>query len=81
MEEYTVRSPLPGVFYRRPAPGEEPFAEPGASVAAGQVIGLVEIMKQYSEIRAEAAGVVTAFLAENEAVIGAGDPVATIREG
>ena len=76
-----MRSPLPGVFYRRPAPDQQPFAEPGSSVGAGQVIGLVEIMKQYSEIKAEAAGVVIAFLAGNEAVIGAGDPIATIREG
>lgn len=81
MKEYTVRSPLPGVFYRCPAPDQEPFAEPGALVTADQVIGLVEIMKQFSEIKAEVAGVVTAFLPENEAVIGAGDPVATIREG
>lgn len=81
MAEHTVRSPLPGVFYRRPGPDQQPFAEVGSSVSAGQAIGLVEIMKQYSEIKAEVAGTVTAFLAANEAVIGAGDPIATIEAG
>lgn len=81
MTEHTVRSPMPGVFYRRPAPDQPPFAEIGASVTAGQTIGIIEIMKQFAEVKAGTAGTVTAFVAENEALLGPGDPVATIEAG
>src|ERR671927_253817 len=53
MAEHTVLSPLPGIFYRSPAPTEPPFVEIGAAVTADQTIGLVEIMKQFAEVKAE----------------------------
>lgn len=81
MAEHTVRSPLPGVFYRQPAPGQPPFVEDGGTVTPDQTIGVVEIMKQFSEVKAGVAGRVTGFFAENEGVLGPGDPIATIEQG
>ncbi|MER6628056.1 acetyl-CoA carboxylase [Streptomyces sp. NPDC000987] len=81
MSEHTVRSPMPGVFYRCPAPGRPPFAEIGATVTADQTIGIIEVMKQFAEVKAGAPGKVTAFIAENDALLGPGDPVATIEAG
>ncbi|MEU5096519.1 acetyl-CoA carboxylase [Streptomyces sp. NPDC020996] len=81
MAEHTVRSPMPGVFYRCPAPGQPPFAEVGATVTADQTIGIIEIMKQFAEVKAGAVGTVTAFIAENDGLLGPGDPVATIEAG
>lgn len=78
MGEHVVHSPLPGVFYRRPAPGEPPFVEVGGSVTADQTIGLVEVMKQFAEIKAGTDGRVTAFSVDNESVLGPGDAIATI---
>ena len=78
MPEHTVRSPLPGVFYRRPAPDQPTFVEEGSTVSADQTIGLVEIMKQYQEVKAGADGSLTAFVAEDQSVLGAGDAVATV---
>ena len=49
-------SPLPGTFYRRPAPDKPPYKEVGDSVAIGDVIGLVEVMKTFYEVKAESAG-------------------------
>ena len=34
MSEHLVRSPLPGIFYRRPAPDQPPFVEEGDAVTA-----------------------------------------------
>jgi len=70
-----ILSPLPGTFYRRPSPEEPPFKEVGDSVAVGDVIGLVEVMKTFSEVKAEAAGKVAAFLVENEDPVTAGQPL------
>jgi acetyl-CoA carboxylase biotin carboxyl carrier protein len=81
MAEHTVRSPLPGVFYRSPAPTEPPFVEVGAAVTADQTIGLVEIMKQFAEVKAGADGALTGFTVDNEATVGPGDPIATIDAG
>lgn len=80
MAEHTVQSPLPGIFYRQSAPGQPAFVEDGATVTADQTIGVVEIMKQFAEVKAGVDGRVTAFLVENEGVLGPGDPIATIEQ-
>ncbi|MBD1548479.1 acetyl-CoA carboxylase [Roseibium aggregatum] len=67
-----IRSPLPGIFYRRPAPDQPPFVEDGGSVEAGTVVGLVEVMKSFHEVVAEEAGTNVRFVAENEQPITVG---------
>jgi biotin carboxyl carrier protein len=81
MAEHMVLSPLPGIFYRSPSPTEPPFVEVGSAVTADQTIGLVEIMKQFTEVKAGADGNLTAFSVENQATVGPGDPIATIDAG
>jgi biotin carboxyl carrier protein len=78
--EKTIKSPLPGTFYRKPSPDAEPFVSEGAEVNAGDVVGLVEIMKSFHEIKSEETGVLDRFLVENDDVVEAGDDVATLRE-
>ncbi|TNM38653.1 biotin carboxyl carrier domain-containing protein [Nocardioides albidus] len=80
MSEHAVTSPLPGVFYRCPSPGEPPFVEDGAAVESGQVIGLVEIMKQFTEIRADAAGVLS-FEVDDLGMVEPGATIAVVKEG
>lgn len=67
-----IQSPLPGTFYRKPAPEEPNFVEDGASIAAGDTIGLVEVMKTFHEVKAQAAGDNARFQVENEAPVMAG---------
>jgi acetyl-CoA carboxylase biotin carboxyl carrier protein len=78
MAEHQVLSPLPGIFYRRPAPDNPPYKNDGDRVADGDVIGLIEVMKQFTEVNADASGTVVRFLVENEAPVEAGDPVLLI---
>ena len=80
MTEHSVPSPLPGVFYRSPSPGAPPFAEVGDTVTADTTIGLVEIMKQFSEVKAGVDGRLTGFSVEDQGVLGAGDVLATIEQ-
>ena len=70
-------SPLPGTFYRRPAPDKPSYKMDGDSVAKGEVIGLIEVMKSFNEVKADAAGRIT-FIAENEEPVMAGQPLAEI---
>ena len=66
-----VLSPLPGTFYRRPAPDQPPFKDDGADVAVGDVLGLVEVMKNFQEVTAEVAGSGIRFLVEDGEAIDA----------
>ena len=78
MASKQILSPLPGTFYRKSAPDQPPYKEEGDSLAAGDVIGLVEVMKSFHEVKAEVAGKVAKFLVENEAAVMAGQPLVDI---
>ena len=54
-----ILSPLPGTFYRRPAPDKPLYKDEGDTVAVGDVVGLVEVMKTFYEVKAEVAGKIT----------------------
>ena len=73
--ERTIKSPLPGTFYRRPNPQAEPFVSEGDEVAPGDVVGLVEIMKTFQEIHSDATGCIARFLVENSALVDAGQDI------
>jgi acetyl-CoA carboxylase biotin carboxyl carrier protein len=78
MAKKEILSPLPGTFYRKPAPDQPPFKAEGDMIAAGDTIGLVEVMKSFHEVSAEFAGKITRFLVENEDPIMAGQPIAEV---
>ena len=60
-----VESPMVGVFYRAPEPGAPPFVELGDVVAPGQTLCMLEAMKLFNELKADAGGRVTAIHADN----------------
>jgi len=49
--EELIRSPIDGIFYACPEPGAPPFVAVGSRIRAGQVIGLIEVMKTFNPIR------------------------------
>jgi acetyl-CoA carboxylase biotin carboxyl carrier protein len=73
-----ILSPLPGTFFRKPAPDKPPFKAEGDQVAVGDVIGLIEVMKSFIEVHADAAGKIVRFVVENEAPVMAGEPLAEV---
>jgi biotin carboxyl carrier protein len=75
-----ILSPLPGVFYRKPAPDQPAFKEEGDAISAGDVIGLVEVMKSFHEVKSDTSGKVGKFLVENEDGIVAGQPLVEIED-
>ncbi len=78
MASKQIVSPLPGTFYRRPAPDQPPFKADGDTVAAGDTVGLIEVMKSFQEVKAEVDGTIVRFLIENEDPIMAGQPIADV---
>jgi acetyl-CoA carboxylase biotin carboxyl carrier protein len=65
-------SPLPGIFYRKPAPDKPAFKSEGDIVAVGDVVGLIEVMKSFIEVHAEASGKIVRFIVDDEEPIMAG---------
>jgi acetyl-CoA carboxylase biotin carboxyl carrier protein len=78
MAKTEIVSPLPGTFYRRPSPDKPPYKEIGDRVAKGDIVGLIEVMKTFYEVKAEADGKVTQFFVENEDAVQAGQPLAEL---
>jgi acetyl-CoA carboxylase biotin carboxyl carrier protein len=58
----TVKSPMVGTAYLRPAPEAAPFVDIGTMVKSGDKILLVEAMKTFNEIIAPKGGTVTQIL-------------------
>lgn len=73
-----ILSPLPGTFYRSSAPDQPPFKADGADVAVGDVIGLIEVMKSFHEVKAEVAGRNVQFVTDNEEPVMAGAVLAEL---
>ncbi|MBS4190493.1 biotin carboxyl carrier domain-containing protein [Bacillus sp. FJAT-49705] len=79
-EQKTVLTPIPGVFYRKPAPDKDVYVKEGDAVKTGDVIALVEVMKNFYEIKAETEGVLAQFFVEDEDLLDAGQEIAVIIE-
>ncbi len=71
----SIKAPLTGIWYGSPAPGSAPFVEVGREVAIGQVVGLIEAMKLFNEIKSELAGRVVRVVPESGTLVKAKQPL------
>src|SRR5712691_2791810 len=71
----TVNAPLTGIFYRASSPQTDAFVQVGSKVESGDVIGLIEAMKLFNEIRSTASGKVRRIFAENGQLVRAHQPL------
>lgn len=81
MSKLQIISPLPGIFYRSSSPTEPPFKNDGDSVAVGDVIGLIEVMKSYHQVQATVSGNNVIFSTESESPVVPGQVLAEVELG
>lgn len=62
---HIVRSPMVGTFYSSPNPDAPSFVKVGQSVKAGDTLGIIEAMKMFNQIEADASGTLLAIVASN----------------
>jgi acetyl-CoA carboxylase biotin carboxyl carrier protein len=74
-----ITAPLTGVWYGAPSPGARPYVQLNGEVAAGQVVGLIEAMKLFNEIKSDVAGTVSRILADNGALVKRQQPLYEVR--
>ena len=70
-----VMAPLSGIWYGAPSPGSAPYVSLDGEVAVGQVIGLIEAMKLFNEIKSDRAGRVVKINAEDGKLVRAKQPL------
>lgn len=64
-EGHIVRSPMVGTYYASATPGAAAFVQVGQKVKLGETLGIIEAMKMFNQIEADASGTITAILVEN----------------
>jgi acetyl-CoA carboxylase biotin carboxyl carrier protein len=74
-----VPSPLLGIFYSTPKPGEPPFVHIGSKLEEDTVIGIIEVMKLMNSVRAGLKGQVVEILVENGAAVEYGEILMRVR--
>ena len=78
-EGEVARSPMVGTYYAAPSPEADPFVSVGQEVAVGDTLCIVEAMKMFNQIEAEASGTVVAILVENGQPVEFDQPLFVIR--
>jgi acetyl-CoA carboxylase biotin carboxyl carrier protein len=71
----SVKAPLTGIFYAASSPTSPPFVTVGQHITVGQVIGLIEAMKLFNEIKSDQAGRVVRIVAESGKLVKAKQPL------
>ncbi|MGC8633049.1 MAG: acetyl-CoA carboxylase biotin carboxyl carrier protein [Candidatus Limnocylindrales bacterium] len=75
---HAVLAPLTGIYYAAPSPGAAPYVAVGMEIMAGQVIGLIEAMKLFNEIKSDATGRVVRLHATDGTLVRAKQPLVEI---
>ncbi|MBI4656375.1 MAG: acetyl-CoA carboxylase biotin carboxyl carrier protein [Elusimicrobia bacterium] len=74
----TIDAPMSGIFYRAPTPSSPPYIREGDSVKEGQILCIIEAMKVFNEIKADANCVIVKVLVENGKPMDTGQPMFVI---
>ena len=65
----TVKSPIIGTFYRKPAPDKPMFVEVGSTINKGDVLCVIEAMKLFNEIESEVSGKIVKILVDDSSPV------------
>jgi acetyl-CoA carboxylase biotin carboxyl carrier protein len=60
-----VTAPMVGTFYAAPSPADLPYVQVGSQVEIGATVGLIEVMKVFTSIKTETAGIIEQILVRN----------------
>ena len=70
---------MTGVWYGAPSPGAQPYVRLDGEVSAGQVVGLIEAMKLFNEIKSDVAGTVSRILADSGTLVKRQQPLFEVK--
>ena len=65
----TIKSPIIGTFYRKPAPDKPNFVDVGKEIQQGDVLCVIEAMKLFNDIESEVSGKVVKILVDDSSPV------------
>ncbi|MGY0391142.1 acetyl-CoA carboxylase biotin carboxyl carrier protein [Bizionia sp. KMM 8389] len=65
----TIKSPIIGTLYRKPAPDKPVFVEVGQTIKEGDVLCIIEAMKLFNEIESEVSGKIVKVLVDDSSPV------------
>jgi acetyl-CoA carboxylase biotin carboxyl carrier protein len=74
-----IESPMVGVFYAQPSPGDPPFVKPGDTVELNQTVCIVEAMKLMNEVTSKFRCTIVNVLVENGEPVEYNQPLFAVR--
>lgn len=77
--DHEIVSPMVGTFYAAPSPESDPYVSVGSKVQNDTVVCIVEAMKLFNEIEAEATGEIVEILAEDGELVEYGQPLFRVK--
>ena len=78
---HTIKSPMVGTFYRRPAPDKASFVNVGDVVNENTVVCIIEAMKLFNEIEAEVTGKIVKILVDDASPVEFEQPLFLVDPG
>jgi acetyl-CoA carboxylase biotin carboxyl carrier protein len=77
-QSHAIAIPMVGTAYLSPSPQASTFVKIGDNVQVGDVLCIVEAMKMFNQIEADAAGIIKSILVENGQPVEYGQPLFVI---
>ena len=74
-----VTAPIVGTFYQSSAPDQPPYVKVGDTIAAGDVVCIIEAMKFMNEVTSEVSGTITEILVEDGQFVEYGQELFRVR--
>ena len=75
----TINAPTIGVFYTAKSPQDPPYVKPGDHIKQGDVVGVIEAMKVFTNVVADRDGIVEKVLVNNEEGVEYDQPLIQIK--
>ncbi|NTW71730.1 MAG: acetyl-CoA carboxylase biotin carboxyl carrier protein [Eubacteriaceae bacterium] len=76
--DFTVKSPLVGIYYSSPSPDKPVYKNIGDTVKEGEVICILEAMKIFNEVKSPCSGIVKEILVTNQDIVEYDQPLMII---
>ncbi|MUV39676.1 Biotin carboxyl carrier protein of acetyl-CoA carboxylase [Lentibacillus sp. JNUCC-1] len=77
--DHEIVSPMVGTFYSSPSPDSDVYVKVGSQVEKSSIVCIVEAMKLFNEIEAEANGEIVEILVENGELVEYGQPLFRVK--
>lgn len=75
----TINAPMVGTFYKSPSPEAAPYVKVGDKVSNDSIVCILEAMKLFNEIQAEASGEIVEILVEDGQMVEYGQPLFKVK--